>query len=588
MFILSLLLILNISATQPDITQNMQNAADKLAESIKEIENVKQKWAQAIADEFKTDVPVLIDANGKLLPKPAKKDVTRKCCANVDVPNCGSGIITITPSMIGRTGYNITRSGHYCLGFTTDFNPSTTGLSAIVVNADNVVIDLNGQTLGQSGSLAPTYGILVNGSSNVTIKNGTITGFALNGIRLNSGSSEIVIDTVTALNNGNVNGGFTTGGIAIAFSQDIRILNSRLNENFGSGVAVGGTTKIFVDLCNFDDNVGADNGLFPGTASAGLSIITVPQIPDLSAISKDITISRSTFNRNVGGFIGIGMNIISTDPTLLSQNVTATDCVAYGNSVTAPLGFLATGMAFVANQIVAKNCVGSDSLNSSVGVLAGHATGLSFFGNNILAEDCVAAHIRANSTGVFGFYCTSLQNDATYRRCVAYDVRNDDTALGFGWSYGFANVQFEFGFTLNLGRGVIFDGCIAENCTAALGLGAGLALMSQRNPTVQNCIFNRNDIGIYAIDFTFLGAPVSTNGIIANNILQDNTSFGIADFTAPPANHAYYGNRARSNGVNYFGLGAGTPIRNWALPGLPATTDNNGIIDPLDNINITP
>lgn len=71
----------------------------------------------------------------------------------------------------------ILNSGVYCL--TANLYSSETDGSAINVNADNVVIDLKGWTLsGQSaGSATLATGISSYSRDNVTIRNGTVTGF---------------------------------------------------------------------------------------------------------------------------------------------------------------------------------------------------------------------------------------------------------------------------------------------------------------------------------------------------------------------------------------------------------------------------
>ena len=67
---------------------------------------------------------------------------------------------------------------------------------------------------------------------------------------------------------------------------------------------------------------------------------------------------------------------------------------------------------------------------------------------------------------------------------------------------------------------------------------------------------------------------------------------GIQD-TKATANNAYYANFARSNGAvitdNYIGLPAGTPIREWTIPGAPNPVNSNAILDPqLDNLSVAP
>lgn len=77
--------------------------------------------------------------------------------------------------------YTISTSGSYYL--TQNLTASVT---AIIINADDVTLDLGGFTLTGPGS---SYGILMNGRSNVEIRNGTIRNFTY-GIFENSTSSK--------------------------------------------------------------------------------------------------------------------------------------------------------------------------------------------------------------------------------------------------------------------------------------------------------------------------------------------------------------------------------------------------------------
>jgi hypothetical protein len=70
--------------------------------------------------------------------------------------------------------YEIKNPGFYFLGGNLTYNG--TG-NAITVSADNVTLDLMGFSLSYTGSATQPNGIVMNGRSNVEIRNGTITGF---------------------------------------------------------------------------------------------------------------------------------------------------------------------------------------------------------------------------------------------------------------------------------------------------------------------------------------------------------------------------------------------------------------------------
>jgi hypothetical protein len=73
----------------------------------------------------------------------------------------------------------ITAQGVYCL--TSDFDLALAAGTAIIVNANNVVIDLNGHKIGNLSAGTGTFanGIYGFQRQNVTIKNGTIRGFSV-------------------------------------------------------------------------------------------------------------------------------------------------------------------------------------------------------------------------------------------------------------------------------------------------------------------------------------------------------------------------------------------------------------------------
>lgn len=81
--------------------------------------------------------------------------------------------------------YTITIPGVYYL--TEDHSLSLADGNAITINADNVVLDLNGYNIGNvaAGSNTKAVGIYAWEHKNITIRNGTISGFQI-GIRLNS------------------------------------------------------------------------------------------------------------------------------------------------------------------------------------------------------------------------------------------------------------------------------------------------------------------------------------------------------------------------------------------------------------------
>lgn len=524
----------------------------------------------------------------------------------------GSHGIPILPQYVCTNGFLITCPGVYFLPSDITFNPSSLNQTAIVISSDDVVLDLNGHTLSQINKTSRAFGVLINGHKNVTIKNGTIKNFTQNGIRINANSSIIWIDSIIGYNNGNIAGGQSTGAVSGTISQDIKITNSTFTQNIGAGAVFGGVTKLYVDNSHFDDNTGATNVVFspspsspllPGTISAGLAVVLLNNVSDFSTNSKNIVVTNSTFNGHKATFFTFGLGTINLGVTGVSslaniRSIYIENCVAENNTalnepMIADTAFAAEGITLLIDDGLIKNCQISNITNNSTFALS-HVAGITIDGSNIVSEDITVSNITGSvSTGAYGFYALNVNRYVVYKNCKVLTVTNSApfTDISLGFAFGFSSVQTGIIGPAQPGLGIIFDQCVAENCIAAanimgLPLGAGLSLQTQTNATVKDSIFNANSNGIFLIDFPGFDLLPSSNSIIENNIIQGNLFAGILDATT--ANNAYFKNYARTNGINFIGVPAGTPIREWALPGPPASVDNFGILDPLDNISITP
>jgi hypothetical protein len=104
---------------------------------------------------------------------------------------CGDVFVGFLPCIVGNSAVlaetlnctaitsvpaTITTEGIYCLK--SHLTSAVPNVAAITIDADEVVIDLNGFTLGGLGRPESTaIGISVLGHMNTTIKNGTVRGF---------------------------------------------------------------------------------------------------------------------------------------------------------------------------------------------------------------------------------------------------------------------------------------------------------------------------------------------------------------------------------------------------------------------------
>jgi hypothetical protein len=88
-----------------------------------------------------------------------------------------AGAETVNCTVINAVPFTIASPGIYCLN--SHLNTNISSGNAITVNADNVVIDLNGHVLSNNGPGGGTQarGVFSNNRRDVTVKNGTIRVF---------------------------------------------------------------------------------------------------------------------------------------------------------------------------------------------------------------------------------------------------------------------------------------------------------------------------------------------------------------------------------------------------------------------------
>ncbi len=131
----------------------------------------------------------------------------------------------------------ITAQGIYCL--TGNLNTAITTGNAITINANSVVLDLNGFKLGglAAGPGTQAKGIYLLNRQNITIKNGTVRGFH-DGIVLadNGSSSGHVVEDIRADQN-------TVVGIFVAGAGGI-VRNNQVVDT-GGGTADGDNVSAF-------------------------------------------------------------------------------------------------------------------------------------------------------------------------------------------------------------------------------------------------------------------------------------------------------------------------------------------------------
>jgi hypothetical protein len=270
---------------------------------------------------------------------------------------------------ISSVPYTIAAPGIYCV--TGDLMTNSANTPAITINANNVVLDLNGHRLGGGGAGAGTQasGIFAADRKNITIRNGTIRAFYM-GIEFadslgNSGSTNSSGHLIEDLRlDGN-----TALGLNIAASRSV-IRNNLVASTGGSTVAWG-ATGIRVngegnlvsgnEVANtYANNNGEASGIDVGCNSLGSSIIQDNRIADTLSPASWATGIRVA---SCGTAAIRGNTVINTtSPRPASARV---GIIVFTDGVTADI----SGNTVI-NSVAAPGTSGIELWGASVGVAA--------------------------------------------------------------------------------------------------------------------------------------------------------------------------------------------------------------------------
>lgn len=127
--------------------------------------------------------------------------------------------------------YVIVSSGTYCL--TRDITAEMATSAAVTITANDVVLDMNGYALDNStaGSATDAAGIAMSGAQRITVRNGTLRGFAYG---INGGAAGGVIENMLIV-------GSTKWGMYVV-TDNLLVRNNRILKTGGSptfGMSIG-------------------------------------------------------------------------------------------------------------------------------------------------------------------------------------------------------------------------------------------------------------------------------------------------------------------------------------------------------------
>ncbi len=227
--------------------------------------------------------------------------------------------------------FSILGPGIYCLMEDVSHTGST---SAIVIVADNVVLDLNDHVI--TGDSSTLYGILTGGTSNyATIKNGTIKGFGVGVYIYSEVTTGTLIEDLTIHGNGNLQ-----YGIRLKYTDGAIVRNNRiLDMDMDSGNPIYGiyiSDSVNARIINNDIR-----GIKSGTSVAGgifvdesdRSIVLQNRISDISSASttaygifsygfSNVIAEGNIVSNITGASSGYGINSLSYSADIINNRVT--------------------------------------------------------------------------------------------------------------------------------------------------------------------------------------------------------------------------------------------------------------------------
>lgn len=380
----------------------------------------------------------------------------------------------------------------------TGANDATTG-RALYINSDNVVIDLNGRTLfNNNGDDSNTLnGIeIALGKHNITIKNGGITGWGLQGIKVGSSCSDIKFENITISNCGgcgvylvgglasevsgvifdncrifkiSAEAGADSAGLQIDFGNNIIIKNTTIsdvlapNDQVSRGIYISTGTGIQCNNCFVSDIGGQDAYGIDGSTLVG-STFENCTVTGCFALTKTCAgyqiagtgniLKNCISSSNEGVSNGYGFYLTSANYNTL-LDCYAYDCSNYAETGSWSAGFYATGSN--GNVFIDCQSVGNQTVNSLLSYVAGFAL-VGTSGQNSF-QNCIAQAngSSAKAGNAYGFYfghattvdynsvraCQALSNvcSSTGAAKGFYDISTTSTTNMFLDNFAFGNTN---------------------------------------------------------------------------------------------------------------------------------------------------
>jgi hypothetical protein len=507
-------------------------------------------------------VGISIHANDYKLPS-----VPKYRSKHIVTPSFQNPIHANDLSASANPQYTIKSSGRYYVVNDLSQEHNTAGGIILLVNANNVILDLNSKSIVPhiSGSLSTGTGIAIaRGKSNVQVMNGTIYATDTSGNqKLNNG-----IDLSETAVSGGSGTSYTikiynvfitrckSNGVVGTAVNDFSIEGSSVNNCSGASEVVGvkltSLNNLLIKNCEFNKNVssGGDSyGIRLIDCSTGLvdsvhacrnnsTTTTAGVLIDYTSTGCDnITLKNINASSN-NSSAGLAMGLSIVDSSL----ITIQDSIASNNTSDSVDG--AAGISIRENVASAGNCK-ILNVQANENICTAHtAYGIIVESDNNHLENITASgnSSPANQT-VAGIFLSSSNNN-TLINCVANNNSNTNTGSSSSASaYGIAVVGVDNSITNSEARK---NTTSANSTIRAVGMYASIG----SNNRFENCICTQNNA-------SHTTAAVTTAGIMFNSTenrsqiinCQSNNNF-VGDGSSS-------GSSARAYGI-YFGATTGT------------------------------
>jgi hypothetical protein len=310
----------------------------------------------------------------------------------------------ITNEVVGTTGFTITDGGDYYLAEDIVFNPASTGLAAITVDADNTIIDFKSKTLSTDGT-SGTLGVeLLNTHTNVQIRNGIITNTDAQAILINEVNADVLIKDFQ------INDVANESGIeVVSTGTDIFLTNVTVINCDEHGILINGSSSISLQNCACNNN---GNGV-----GSGIKII------DCDSVSM---INCSANNNTHNG--------IDFTSSTTSSSISLNGCTTWSNGIHGIL-FSHISSSIISNSFSKGNTLDGIHLSDATSIsisnnccesngrdnirLATESTGTQncYIGQNSLMLT-TSVNLREESgssnNGAFGNYALAVSADNNY------------------------------------------------------------------------------------------------------------------------------------------------------------------------------